>query len=73
MLDKLAPAAEETARQTAEDGLSAFAAGNMWTHTGQPRPSFTAGAFSRANIYSRTVALQIEAIELAKAQDKAQD
>jgi putative flavoprotein involved in K+ transport len=44
---------------------------NMWTRTGQPGLWFTAGAFSQARIYSRTIALQIDAIErgkLAKAQ-----
>jgi putative flavoprotein involved in K+ transport len=36
---------------------------NMWTRTGQPGLWFTAGAFSQARIYSRYVALQIDAIE----------
>jgi putative flavoprotein involved in K+ transport len=36
---------------------------NMWTRTGQPALWFTAGAFSQARIYSRTIALQIDAIE----------
>jgi cation diffusion facilitator CzcD-associated flavoprotein CzcO len=43
---------------------------NMWTRTGQPGLWFTAGAFSQARIYSRYIALQIDAIErgrLAKA------
>jgi putative flavoprotein involved in K+ transport len=36
---------------------------NMWTRTGQPGLWFTGGAFSRARIYSRYIALQIDAIE----------
>jgi cation diffusion facilitator CzcD-associated flavoprotein CzcO len=43
---------------------------NMWTRTKQPGLWFTGGAFSQARIYSRYIALQIEAIEagrLAKA------
>lgn len=36
---------------------------NMWTRTGQPGLWFTAGAFSQARIYSRYIALQIDAIE----------
>jgi hypothetical protein len=91
MLDKLAPAAEKTARETAEDWLNAFAAAvrhgdgpaltglfvsdSHW-RTGQPALWFTAGAISQARIHSRTIALQIDAIErgkLAKAQDKARD
>ncbi|MGB8402165.1 flavin-containing monooxygenase [Bradyrhizobium sp.] len=39
---------------------------NMWTRTGQPGLWFTAGAFSQARIYSRTIALQIDAIEAGK-------
>jgi hypothetical protein len=36
---------------------------NMWGRTGQPGLWFTAGAFSQARIYSRYIALQIDAIE----------
>ena len=36
---------------------------NMWTRTPQPGLWFTAGAFSRARIYSRFIVLQIAAIE----------
>jgi cation diffusion facilitator CzcD-associated flavoprotein CzcO len=36
---------------------------NMWTRTPQPGLWFTAGAFSQARIYSRCIALQIDAIE----------
>lgn len=45
---------------------------NMWTRTGQPGLWFTGGAFSQARIYSRYIALQIDAIErgaLGKAAD----
>jgi putative flavoprotein involved in K+ transport len=35
----------------------------MWTRTPQPGLRFTAGAFSQARIYSRYIALQIDAIE----------
>ena len=36
---------------------------NMWTRTGQPGLWFTGGAFSQCRIYSRYIALQIDAIE----------
>ncbi|THD45133.1 MAG: FAD-binding protein [Bradyrhizobium sp.] len=36
---------------------------NMWRRTPQPGLWFTAGAFSQARIYSRFIALQIDAIE----------
>jgi putative flavoprotein involved in K+ transport len=36
---------------------------NMWTRTGQPGLWFTGGAFSMSRIYSRVLALQIDAIE----------
>jgi hypothetical protein len=36
---------------------------NMWTRTPQPGLWFTAGAFSQARIYSRYIALRIDAIE----------
>lgn len=36
---------------------------NMWTRTAQPGLWFTGGAFSQARIYSRYIALQIDAIE----------
>jgi putative flavoprotein involved in K+ transport len=35
----------------------------MWRRTGQPGLWFTAGSFSQARIYSRYIALQIDAIE----------
>lgn len=43
---------------------------NMWTRTPQPGLWFVGGAFSQARIYSRYIALQVDAIEagrLAKA------
>jgi putative flavoprotein involved in K+ transport len=43
---------------------------NMWVRTKQPGLWFTGGAFSQCRIYSRYMALQIDAIEagrLAKA------
>jgi putative flavoprotein involved in K+ transport len=43
---------------------------NMWVRTKQPGLWFTGGAFSQCRIYSRYMALQIEAIDagqLAKA------
>ena len=42
----------------------------MWTRTRQPGLWFTGGSFSQCRIYSRFIALQIDAIEqgrLAKA------
>jgi putative flavoprotein involved in K+ transport len=36
---------------------------NMWSRTGQPGLWFTGGAFSQCRIYSRFIALQIDAIE----------
>ena len=39
----------------------------MWTRTGQPGLWFTGGAFSQARIYSRFIALQIDAIERGRA------
>ena len=36
---------------------------NLWTRTGQPGLWFTAGSFSQARIYSRLLALQIDAVE----------
>jgi putative flavoprotein involved in K+ transport len=36
---------------------------NMWTRTAQPGLWFTGGAFSMSRIYSRVLALQIDAIE----------
>jgi cation diffusion facilitator CzcD-associated flavoprotein CzcO len=36
---------------------------NMWRRTGQPGLWFTAGSFSQARMYSRYIALQIDAIE----------
>jgi hypothetical protein len=38
----------------------------MWRRTAQPGLWFTAGAFSQARIYSRFIALQIDAIEKGK-------
>jgi putative flavoprotein involved in K+ transport len=43
---------------------------NMWTRTGQPGLWFTGGSFSQCRIYSRFVALQIDAIENGRL-DKA--
>ena len=39
---------------------------NMWTRTPQPGLWFTGGAFSQARIYSRYIALQIDAIEAGR-------
>jgi cation diffusion facilitator CzcD-associated flavoprotein CzcO len=39
---------------------------NMWSRTGQPGLWFTGGAFSQCRIYSRYIALQIDAIEAGK-------
>ena len=39
---------------------------NMWTRTGQKGLWFTGGAFSQCRIYSRYLALQIDAIEAGK-------
>lgn len=39
---------------------------NMWTKTGQPGLWFTGGAFSMSRIYSRNIALQIDAIETGR-------
>jgi cation diffusion facilitator CzcD-associated flavoprotein CzcO len=39
---------------------------NMWTRTQQPGLWFTGGAFSQCRIYSRYIALQIDAIEAGK-------
>ena len=38
----------------------------MWTRTRQPGLWFTGGAFSQARIYSRYIALQIDAIEAGR-------
>lgn len=59
MLDRLAPPAEETARETTEAWIEAFV--RHW-RTPQPRLWFTGGAFSQSGIYSRCIALQIVAI-----------
>jgi cation diffusion facilitator CzcD-associated flavoprotein CzcO len=39
---------------------------NMWTRTGQAGLWFTGGAFSQCRIYSRFIALQIDAIEAGR-------
>jgi cation diffusion facilitator CzcD-associated flavoprotein CzcO len=39
---------------------------NMWTRTRQPGLWFTGGAFSQCRIYSRYIALQIDAIEAGR-------
>ncbi len=39
---------------------------NMWARTPQPGLWFTGGAFSQCRIYSRYIALQIDAIEAGK-------
>jgi hypothetical protein len=38
----------------------------MWTRTGQPGLWFTGGSFSQCRIYSRYIALQIDAIETGR-------
>ena len=45
---------------------------NMWTRTAQPGLWFTGGAFSQARIYSRYIALQIDAIERGVLAKQAQ-
>jgi putative flavoprotein involved in K+ transport len=44
---------------------------NMWTRTGQPGLWFTGGAFSQCRIYSRFIALQIDAIETGRLEKVA--
>jgi cation diffusion facilitator CzcD-associated flavoprotein CzcO len=44
---------------------------NMWTRTGQPGLWFTGGAFSQCRIYSRFIALQIDAIETGRLEKAA--
>ena len=39
---------------------------NMWTRTGQPGLWFTGGSFSQCRIYSRFIALQIDAVEAGR-------
>jgi putative flavoprotein involved in K+ transport len=39
---------------------------NMWMRTGQPGLWFTGGAFSQCRIYSRYIALQVDAIEASR-------
>jgi putative flavoprotein involved in K+ transport len=41
---------------------------NMWTRTGQPGLWFTGGSFSQCRIYSRFIALQIDAIEAGRVE-----
>lgn len=43
---------------------------NMWTRTGQPGLWFTGGSFSQCRIYSRFIALQIDAIEGGREQGR---
>ena len=38
----------------------------MWTRTPQPGLWFTGGSFSQCRIYSRFIALQIDAIEAGR-------
>jgi len=45
---------------------------NMWTRTPQAGLWFTAGAFSQARIYSRYIALQIDAIEQGRLAKSAE-
>jgi len=45
---------------------------NMWWRTGQPGLWFTAGAFSQACIYSRLIALQIDAIEAGRLGERGE-
>jgi cation diffusion facilitator CzcD-associated flavoprotein CzcO len=44
---------------------------NMWSRTGQPGLWFTGGAFSQCRIYSRFIALQIDAIERGRLEKAA--
>jgi putative flavoprotein involved in K+ transport len=44
---------------------------NMWTRTNQPGLWFTAGSFSQARIYSRYIALQIDAMEAGRLEKAA--
>jgi cation diffusion facilitator CzcD-associated flavoprotein CzcO len=44
---------------------------NMWTRTRQPGLWFTGGAFSQCRIYSRYIALQIDAIEAGQLEKAA--
>jgi putative flavoprotein involved in K+ transport len=44
---------------------------NMWTRTGQPGLWFTGGSFSQCRIYSRFIALQIDAIEAGRLEKAA--
>ena len=44
---------------------------NMWRRTAQAGLWFAGGAFSQARIYSRTIALQIAAIEAGKLSKRA--
>lgn len=44
---------------------------NMWTRTRQPGLWFTGGAFSQCRIYSRYIALQIDAIEAGRLEKAA--
>jgi putative flavoprotein involved in K+ transport len=44
---------------------------NMWTRTRQPGLWFTGGAFSQCRIYSRYIALQIDAIEAGRLERAA--
>jgi cation diffusion facilitator CzcD-associated flavoprotein CzcO len=44
---------------------------NMWTRTRQPGLWFTGGSFSQARIYSRFIALQIDAIEAGRLEKAA--
>jgi putative flavoprotein involved in K+ transport len=44
---------------------------NMWTRTGQPGLWFTGGSFSQCRIYSRYIALQIDAIESGRLEKAA--
>ena len=45
---------------------------NMWTRTNQPGLWFTGGAFSQCRIYSRFMAMQIEAIEAGRLSKSAE-
>jgi cation diffusion facilitator CzcD-associated flavoprotein CzcO len=44
---------------------------NMWTRTRQPGLWFTGGSFSQCRIYSRFIALQIDAIEAGRLEKSA--
>ena len=44
---------------------------NMWTRTAQPGLWITGGSFSQCRIYSRFIAMQIDAIESGRLEKSA--